>query len=152
MDASLSPRELVKNELAAEVIRRFGTLRLRVTGSSMVPTVHPGDLVLISHCAAEQANPGDVILFMRHRRLFAHRVVSLDGPALVTQGDSVAHPDPRVMPHELLGKVTRVTRHEKIVSQPSKLTLQAQMAVAVFRRSAMAVRFFCRLQALRTGI
>jgi signal peptidase len=150
MDALAGPPELLKNELAAEVVRRFGTLRLRVTGSSMLPAIRPNDILLVRRCRLQDADPGDVILFMRQRRLFAHRVIGLSGGAvLVTQGDSIAQPDPCVTPGELLGKVIQVTRHDKSVPQQSKLTLPTRLAAALFRRSTMAARAFARLQGLR---
>jgi DNA-directed RNA polymerase subunit H (RpoH/RPB5) len=152
MDAFTGPVELLKNELAAEVVRRFGELRLRVTGSSMLPAVQPADVLLVRRCPIEQAAPGDVILFTRHRRLFAHRVISPPGGAvLTTQGDGVAQVDPCVKADELLGKVVRIVRRGKVVRQPATPSLPARMGAALFRRSAMAGRVFFRLQALRTG-
>jgi signal peptidase I len=150
MDAFAAPLALLKNELAAEVVRRFGTLRLRVVGSSMLPAIRPNDVLLVRHCRFDDAGPGDVILFVRERRLFAHRVIGLDRAAnLVTQGDSVAQPDPCITTGELLGKVIQVTRGDMLVPHSSKLSAPARMAAALFRRSSMAVRAFARLQGLR---
>ena len=42
MDAASNPYESSRIELAADVIRSFGELRLRVTGSSMLPAIRPG--------------------------------------------------------------------------------------------------------------
>ena len=38
----------LKCDLAADVIRRFGTLRLRVNGFSMLPSIWPGDIACVS--------------------------------------------------------------------------------------------------------
>ena len=38
----------LKCDLAADVIRRFGVLRLRVNGFSMLPTIWPGDIACVS--------------------------------------------------------------------------------------------------------
>src|SRR6266478_1168478 len=38
----------LKCDLAADVIRRFGVLRLRVNGFSMLPSIWPGDVVSVS--------------------------------------------------------------------------------------------------------
>jgi len=38
----------LKIDLAADVICGFGTLRLRVKGFSMLPTIWPGDVVSVS--------------------------------------------------------------------------------------------------------
>jgi len=37
----------LKCDLAADVIRGFGTLRLRVNGFSMLPSIWPGDVVCV---------------------------------------------------------------------------------------------------------
>lgn len=149
METLFDPRDLSKNELAAEAIRCFGALRLRVAGSSMLPAVRPDDVLLVRQCRIEEAGPGDIVLYMRQRRLFAHRVISRSGARLVTQGDGMAEPDLAVTAHALLGKVIRVTRRGKTVRHDSRPTLPARMAAALFRRSASAGRVFTRLQGLR---
>jgi hypothetical protein len=68
-------RETLRCELATEVLRSAGELRLKVTGSSILPAVWPGDAVTACRRSAAQSLPGDIILFARQGRLFAHRVV-----------------------------------------------------------------------------
>ena len=139
-----------KNELAAEAVRSFGALRLRVTGSSMLPAIRPGDILLIRHCGMDEPVVGDVVLFTRERRLFAHRVVARLGARLVTQGDGVPQPDPRVDARELLGKVTHVLRRGRPLPMRRKLSFSGRMTAALVRRSAFAGRLFTRLHRLRT--
>jgi len=45
------------------------------TGASMLPAVWPGDVLSVCRGSSTQALPGDIILFARQGRLFAHRVV-----------------------------------------------------------------------------
>ena len=149
METLFDPRELSTNELAAETIRSFGALRLRVTGSSMLPALRPDDVLLIRRCRIEVAGPGDIVLYIRRRRLFAHRVVLRSGAQLLTQGDGLAEADVPVTAHELLGKVIRVIRRGRTVPHESTPGLPARMAAALFRRSAGAGRLFTRLQGLR---
>src|SRR5215469_3672057 len=92
----------IKCELAAEVLRSSGTLRLRVMGWSMLPTVWPGDTLLVQRVDPTEVPEGDIVLFGRERRLFAHRVVKNRNSALVTRGDSMRTPDPPVDPSEFL--------------------------------------------------
>lgn len=146
MEALFDPRDLSKNELAAEALRSFGELRLCVTGSSMLPAVRPDDKLLIRCCGIEEAGQDDIVLFMRQRRLFAHRVVSRSAAHLITQGDGLAEPDFPVAAHELLGKVIRIIRRGEIIRHASKPGWPARIAAALFRRSAMAGRIFTRLQ------
>lgn len=149
METLFDPRDLSRNELAAEAIRCFGALRLRVTGTSMLPALRPEDVLMIRHCCIGDAGRGDVVLYIRQRRLFAHRVVSCSGAQLVTQGDGLAEADVPVKAHELLGKVVRVIRRGKTVPHEAGPGLLARMAAALFRRSSGAGRLFTRLQGLR---
>ncbi len=42
----------------------------------MLPTVWPGDLLTIQSHRPDQAEPGEIVLYMRRGRFFIHRVVS----------------------------------------------------------------------------
>jgi signal peptidase I len=64
-------------ELAEEVVRSFGRLRLRVVGASMLPAVWPGDLLSVRSDDAAEVQPGDIVVFRREERLVAHRVVEI---------------------------------------------------------------------------
>ena len=151
MGASSHPCDLSRNELAAEALHSFGELRLRVTGSSMLPAVRPDDVLLIGRCGIQEVNPGDIVLFIRGRRLFAHRVKSRSGLALVTQGDSVAEPDHPVTADELLGRAAaRILRRGKIIRYGPRPNLLSRVAAHVFRRSAMAGRIFVCLQRMQS--
>lgn len=149
MEASFDLRELSKNELAAQAMRSFGELRLRVTGSSMLPAVRPHDVLLARHCRIEDAGPGDIVLYMRQRRLFAHRVVARSVTQLITQGDGMAEADVPVTAHEFLGKIIQVMRRGNTIRHASKPGWRTRLAAVLFRRSAIAGRLFTRLQALR---
>src|SRR5208282_4316157 len=115
MNSSAQPfgdAHVVKCELAAEVLRSSGTLRLRVMGWSMLPAIWPGDTLLIEHIDAGSACEGDIVLFGRDRRLFAHRVVTAtsapEESELHTQGDAMHAPDPPVSENDLMGRVSFV--------------------------------------------
>ena len=150
------PEELVagglasgKNELAAQVLRSAGRLRLAVAGSSMLPAIRPNDILLIRRCPMEAAGVGDIVLFTRDRRLFAHRVVARSPCTLVTQGDAVAQPDAPVGRSELLGRVVRIVRRGQALRLRPRRSLRNRLAAGLFRRSARAGRWFTRLDRLR---
>src|SRR5260370_39470998 len=90
--------------LTEEVVRTFGVVRLRVFGTSMVPSILPGDLVSVHRTSLQDISPGEVVLFLQKGRLFVHRVVDrkqVTTPAgrvelcLVTRGVRVRHNDLR---------------------------------------------------------
>ena len=66
----------LKCGLAVEVLRSSGTLHLRVLGWSMLPTVWPGDTLVVERLASNEVFDGDIVLFSNGRRFVAHRVVS----------------------------------------------------------------------------
>jgi signal peptidase I len=112
--SSVSNALATRIELAVEVARTFGRLRLRVTGTSMMPAIQPGDLLSIDRVNLRDTSPGEIVLFARGGRLFAHRIVHASGgdsdPCLVTRGDRLIETDPPVFQSELLGRVTSIER------------------------------------------
>src|ERR1700730_2178558 len=110
--------------LAEEIVRTFGEVRLRVFGTSMVPSILPGDLVTIQRTSLKDISPGEVVLFLQKGRLFVHRVVAqkvaatADSPSqscLITRGDRLRHDDPPVSSVELLGRVFSIERNNRKV-------------------------------------
>jgi signal peptidase I len=119
--------------LAGEIVRNFGEVRLRVFGTSMVPSVLPGDMVLIQRAALEEILPGEIAVFLREGRLFVHRVVErkklfVEGNSnqelcLITQGDRQRECDLPVNSSELLGRVVCIERDQREIKvAPNKVT------------------------------
>lgn len=148
MDFVVDPTDALKCGLAAQVLRSHGELRLQVTGTSMIPAVWPGDVLLVRREGEPQARAGDVILFGRDGRLFAHRVVRLvegpGGPLWITRGDRHPHDDPPVSGEELLGRVTAVLRGDALVDP--RLTPGLRIAAFFLRRSWAATRLAAGLR------
>ncbi len=117
--------------LAEEVVRTFGEVRLRVFGTSMVPSIFPGDLVTIHRASLHEISKGEVVLFLRQGRLFVHRAVDRkparagatghEEPLLITRGDRMPHNDPAVSSSELLGRVVCIERHSRKVELPARV-------------------------------
>jgi Peptidase S24-like len=120
-----------KCELAAEVLRSSRMLRLQVTGWSMLPSIWPGDTLVIEPAKYDEVATGDVVLFLHEHRLFAHRAVGRnpDGSRILTRGDAMRREDPPVTEAELLGKVTVIWRAGKC-SQPAKSLAALERVVA----------------------
>jgi signal peptidase len=106
--------DAVVADLLSVVLRRTGKARLKVTGTSMLPAIRPGDVLRIHHTALERIEAGDVVLVAWGGRLLAHRVVevmkNVAGGSLITRGDNHAHTDPPVSERELLGRVVAIER------------------------------------------
>ncbi len=134
----------VKCELAGEVLRSFGSLRFAATGWSMLPSVWPGDTLVVNRITPDQVHIGDVVLVGRDGRLCAHRVVSTVGdsqnPQWITQGDALPAPDRPVTKNELLGKVSYVIRAGKLIAVPAELNGVKRLTANIVRRSVPAAR------------
>jgi len=80
-----------------------------VTSSSMWPTLKKGDLVVLKGVDnLEDVRVGDIIAF-RHEAGFAiHRVVSIDGTQITTQGDANDINDPPISIDDVVGRVAKV--------------------------------------------
>jgi len=130
-------------ELAGEVLRSSGALHLRVAGWSMLPTVWPGDTLVIEPTSHDQVCEGDIVLFSSGRRFVAHRVVAISGgggSSVQTQGDAVPLPDSPLTARELLGKVSFILCNGKYNEPSRRLRFPERAVAAVFRRSSSAAR------------
>jgi signal peptidase I len=119
--------------LAAEMLRRRGTVRLRAWGASMLPSVWPGDLLTIESSVYDEVVPGDIVLVMRDNRFVVHRLIEMQqdqGRFLwITRGDTMPHSDPPAVTSELLGRVAGISRaHRSFV--PSRRISALHSALA----------------------
>ena len=155
---AITTRETIGCELIAEVLLLSGTARIRVLGTSMFPAVLPGDVLVVQREELARLVPGDIVLFKRDDRIFAHRVVSqLDRngvPCVVTSGDSLPANDPPVFPHQLLGRVTSIVRGQRCVSPQA--TLLRRRTSMLLRNSDFLTKcllwLLCRNRFLRQAI
>lgn len=136
-------RDAVGCQLVSDVLRSFGSVSVRVTGSSMLPCILPCDILEVHRQELHQVVPGDIVLFSRDNRLFAHRVVStrIQGhTCLVTRGDSLNENDPPVFAHQFLGHVTIVSRWGLHMSP--RATFLERSISTLFSRSQFLTRSF----------
>ena len=144
----------VKLELAAEAARKFGTLKIKVTGDSMLPSVWPGDVLTVVRQPLARFRPGDIALAARRRpggahhamEFVAHRVVRRHGRQLITRGDSLRHFDAPWDEDEIVGRVAAVTRVGAPVD--AALTPGRKLTAWVLRRSEFSARVMLRLTRL----
>jgi len=68
-----------------------------VRSESMKPAINMGDLIItgpLNGSINGEVRPGTVVTYEYKKELITHRVQSIEGTALVTQGDAVEDPDP----------------------------------------------------------
>jgi signal peptidase I len=116
MDLAERVHDAAKHDLAAEVIRQFGEVRMRVNGASMLPSVWPGDVVTVRRRDTSELLPGRIVLCYRDGGFIAHRLVGQRGEELITRGDSHGFEDSPFRPDEVLGEVVSIQRRGRSVA------------------------------------
>lgn len=132
-----------RTELTAEVVARFGSARLRVQGSSMLPSIRPGDELDLRGASSHEIKIGDVVAYRRDGRLFVHRVVERNRQELVTRGDTLPQADAPVSASDLLGVVSAVRRDGRDVTLQNSLARRA--TASLFRSSQLCAALFLKL-------
>jgi Peptidase S24-like len=140
-------------DLAAEVLHRFGEVRFIAHGSSMIPSIYPGDLLTVRSDSASDARRGEIVFFLLGGRPFVHRVMrkwpERNRVVFATRGDALPKEDPSIDASQLLGRVTRIQRRGKsipIVAKPGPFTRAHRWAV---RNSTTFARLLLAAHALR---
>jgi signal peptidase I len=145
----------LKCEMAAQVLRTFGTLRLEVTGLSMLPSVWPGDTLFLERREMGEIAAGDIILFTRRDKLVAHRVLRKTGGGdetyAITRGDGLLSTDDPVSPAELLGRVRSVSRAGEYVSPDADSGFLMRVASEMVRRSGWIARILAFVHRFHGG-
>lgn len=97
--------------------------RLHVRGLCMYPQVRPGDVLCIEPRDMDKIVIGDIAVFYRHGKLFAHRVIEVGrnegGYYIITRPDNAAGCDdgPR-SGADVVGVVTAIERHGRVLDVP----------------------------------
>jgi hypothetical protein len=103
-------------ELVSGVVQEGGELWISVTGSSMQPTLRPGDRVLLG--PPEPIRPGLVVLADMGGKPILHRVVLLSGEIVVLRGDASHTDDTPIRPGDVLASVRLVARGAVVLGLP----------------------------------
>ena len=102
--------------LAQETVQRFGRLRFRAMGSSMLPAIAAGDILTFRTATPGQLMPGQVVLVQGDDgRLVAHRLLFNAQGLLTTMGDSLRVPDAPLCITQLLGVLDAHERGARIL-------------------------------------
>jgi signal peptidase I len=145
---TLDRSHALRCEVAGEVLRCFGRLRLKVTGWSMLPAIWPGDVLELERAKHSELSQGQIILFSRDRRLFVHRIWKAVGSTIVTRGDAIPHLDPVVTDQELLGRVAYIERHGKSIQPSTRLSFWQKVVAGLVRSSDFAARVIVGIYSL----
>jgi hypothetical protein len=139
MPASPELWEHCKVELAESALRNGNRLRLRALGSSMLPSLWPGNEITIEKIAGRDMVPGDVVLVRNDDRFLVHRLIAILPDAapcrFITRGDSLPQSDPPAAEHQLLGRVLEVRRGNRRFVPARRLSQNARLFAWLLCRS-----------------
>jgi signal peptidase I len=135
-----SPEE-ARLELFLNVLQRAKRARLRVVGTSMLPTFYPGDTIVVEALLPSMIQAGDIAVCIRDGRLCTHRVAKRHGPLLVTRGDANPQFDTEIPASECVGRILTIER------KGAKLRRRALLSLCI-RRSELAKKLFLSILSL----
>jgi len=144
--------------VVADVVRKFGEVRIRVFGTSMMPALNPGDSIFVKRAAIEEVSAKEIVLFLQDGRLFAHRVVrtvrgqGADDLRLITRGDRLQQNDFPISPSELLGRVMWAERHGRRIDPSKPLSYLKRMIAPILQASEHATYVYMRFIDLQRSI
>ena len=102
-------------DLARASLQGHSTLRLRVISSSMLPTLHPADVVVVQSVPLESLRRGDLIVIQHGAELITHRLVTIGARGWRTKGDNCVAADPVWPAAIMLGRVAAIERGARLI-------------------------------------
>jgi signal peptidase I len=129
-------------DLVTDIARASGKVQLKVTGTSMVPALWPGDLLTVRSCSPYELAPGSIIVFRQDQQLIVHRLMHRLGDQIVTRGDARPRLDKAVESSQIVGRVEIVMRNGRPVGLRDSLV--RQFVAVCLRRSEWCTWFFLR--------
>jgi hypothetical protein len=137
-----------KRELATDLLRASGAVRLRAAGWSMLPAVWPGDTLVVEPTAASDVSAGEIVVFSCASRFVAHRVIAnrqaSENSKIQTRGDAMLQPDPPVSGGELVGKVVLILRGERCIEPARRLGVCERAFATLLQHSPITARIIVR--------
>ena len=100
----------VVDELFLASLAEGKEVRLRVDGTSMLPSLKPGDVVVLKPVEPEQLQKGDLVVVRREHDLVTHRLIGQQAGQWLIKGDNCRYPDPPAAEMMILGKVIAIER------------------------------------------
>jgi len=144
-----------KTALAAETLRAGDSIRVQVLGSSMLPSIWPGDVVSIDKVLVAEITRGDIVVCERDDRFFVHRLLrkcdSKDEIRWETRGDSMPQNDPPFSEGQLLGRVSAIFRSGRAIIPTRTRSMLARFLGWTICHVDPVRNLALRLHALRTS-
>ena len=118
----------------------------------MLPSVWPGDLLVIHRASLAELDLGDLALYASNEGFVIHRVVGKTADCMITRGDSFDWHDEPVSRERVLGKVVTVERGGFRLAPPPGTGSAHRILRFLIRRCSPLRSAAMRLSGLRHGL
>ena len=119
---------------------------LKVTGTSMLPAVWPGDMLTVRQRRVAELNPGRIVLCYRDGGFVAHRLVAKRGDEPHYSRRFAFFEDRPFREDEVLGEVVLIHRDGRMVASYQYWWLSA--GSWILRHSELCTRMLLRLRSI----
>ncbi len=148
-------RENSNAALAMSVLRHGGTIFLKAWGTSMLPSVWPGDVLTIVSAACTEIAPGDIVLVLGRDHIVVHRLLGqrrdTSLQAWTTKGDAMPESDPPATDSALLGRVVSIRRGVRDLIPGRQVSRIQSLVASLASRSDRFRSILLRLHAWRVN-
>jgi hypothetical protein len=112
-------------ELSGQILASGLSLRFRVTGHSMSPTIRDGEAIVVEPVSISELTLNDIVLYRSRRGFTAHRLVGTrtkrNGTLLLLiRSDAVGNAVEPVQAEQILGKVVTLERDGRCIDLASR--------------------------------
>lgn len=137
------------NQAIFRQLKKQARFSLSADGESMLPLLHPEDLVNYQKINFTKIKTNDLILVLKNNLAFTHRVIYKTNKYLVSKGDNNLESDGKVYSNQIIGKVVNVKRKNKIIDPEMIYLIQSSFyfkeivkIVDAFKKNGVNYVFF----------
>jgi len=110
-----------------EQLKKRREFSLQADGQSMLPLLHPDDLVNYQRISFSKLKTNDLILVFKNNLAFTHRIIYKTDKYLITKGDNNLESDGKINPKQIIGKVVSVKRKNQIIDPEVLYLIQSSL-------------------------
>ncbi|MDO9153865.1 MAG: signal peptidase I [Paludibacter sp.] len=107
-------------DFAETLLEDNNSIRFRMKGFSMYPTLKEGDVGLVEKCSANDLKKGDIVVFKSYENLVAHRLIKIKNQngirIFIAKGDKNPTTDKPFTAEKLIGKLVSFQRNNKTIN------------------------------------
>lgn len=115
------------NKSILKQLQKKANFSLQADGESMLPLLHPKDLVNYQKIRFPKIKTNDLILVFKNNLAFTHRVIYKTDKYLISKGDNNLESDGKINPNQIIGKVTSVKRKNTIIDPEMIYLIQSSI-------------------------